>query len=98
MRGTPCKYRRNRYGADMSAWLAATAGNNDEARARMLHALRRARVEALTQRQSEVLRMHFEEQMGVSDIARALGVNRSTVSRTIVRAKNRLYDRLRYTS
>lgn len=78
-------------------WMAATAGDNEESLGRLRRALRCARSEALTARQSEVLRMHFEEEMRVSDIARALGVHRSTVSRTIVRAQNRLYERLRYT-
>lgn len=85
-----------RRGIDLTTLLNA-AVDNEESLERLRRGLRCARAEALTERQSEVLRMHFEEGRRVSDIARALGVNRSTVSRTIVRAQKRLYDRLRYT-
>lgn len=85
-----------RRGIDLTTLLNAAA-DNEESLERLRRGLRCARAEALTERQSEVLRMHFEEGRRVSDIARALGVNRSTVSRTIVRAQKRLYDRLRYT-
>lgn len=99
MRGGTGGMRDTRYkrrGIDLTT-LVNTAADNEESLERLRRALRSARAEALTARQSEVLRMHFEEGLRVSDIARALGVNRSTVSRTIVRAQKRLYDRLRYT-
>lgn len=50
----------------------------------------------LTERQRQLLRMRYEENKTVSTIARELGVDKSTVSRTITRAKKRLYKCLRY--
>ena len=40
--------------------------------------------------------MRYEENKTVSAIAHELGVDKSTVSRTITRAKRRLYKCLRY--
>lgn len=92
------KHYEEGFSADMAAWLRATAGDNEERLRRMRRALRAARGEALTERQREMLELHYEEAMGVSEIARALGVNRSTVSRTLARARHRLYERVRYTA
>lgn len=91
-------YKKTKRGADMLAWVNATAPDNEEALERLHRALRHARGEALTERQRELLELHYEAGMGVSDIARTLGVNRSTVSRTLTRARRRLYERLRYTA
>jgi RNA polymerase sigma-70 factor (ECF subfamily) len=40
--------------------------------------------------------MHFDQDQSVSQIARELEVNPSTVTRTLQRAKRRLYRCLRY--
>ncbi len=40
--------------------------------------------------------MHFEQNMSVTEIARELGLNRSTVSRTLRRAQERLRRCLQY--
>lgn len=40
--------------------------------------------------------MNFEQNKTVTEIAQELGVNKSTVSRTLLRAKRRLYQGLRY--
>ena len=58
--------------------------------------LRRAREQELTPRQRQTLELYFDQGMTIPQIARELGVNRSTVSRTLRRAKNRLYRCLRY--
>ena len=50
----------------------------------------------LTPRQREVLALYMERDMNVTQIAAVLGVNKSTVSRTLLRAKRRLYQCLRY--
>ena len=43
-----------------------------------------------------MLRLRYEEEMSVSEIAAVLGVNKSTVSRTLARASQRLERALRY--
>ncbi|MBR3779426.1 MAG: sigma-70 family RNA polymerase sigma factor, partial [Clostridia bacterium] len=54
-------------------------------------------MEDLTERQKEMVRMHFFDEKTVSDIARELKVNRSTVSRCLSRAEKRLRRTLRFT-
>ncbi|MBR6739258.1 MAG: sigma-70 family RNA polymerase sigma factor, partial [Oscillospiraceae bacterium] len=63
---------------------------------RLKRNLRLAREQELTERQREMLRLRYEEEMSVSEIAAVLGVNKSTVSRTLARASQRLERALRY--
>lgn len=50
----------------------------------------------LTPRQREVLALYMERDMNVTQIAAVLGVNKSTVSRSLHRAIRRLERCLRY--
>ena len=50
----------------------------------------------LTPRQNQMVTLYFVRQMPMRDIAQKLGVNVSTVSRTIARGKTRLRRALRY--
>lgn len=52
--------------------------------------------EELTPRQRQVVHMYYIDQMLMKDIAEALGVNVSTVSRTLCRGRDRLRRCLRY--
>ncbi len=96
-KGTPYNLRSNEFYGDMAAWLRATAPDNENDILRLKRNLRMARQEELTPRQRQMLKMRFEQKMSVTDIAQELDVNKSTVSRTIRRAKARLYRCLRYT-
>ena len=96
MKGTPYSIRNNEFYGDMAAWLRANAQDNDGELLRLKRNLRLARQEALTARQRQLLRMNFEQNKAVTEIAQELGVNKSTVSRTLLRAKRRLYQCLRY--
>ena len=96
MKGTPYSIRTNEFYGDMAAWLRANAQDNDGELLRLKRNLRLARQEALTARQRQLLRMNFEQNKTVTEIAQELGVNKSTVSRTLLRAKRRLYQCLRY--
>lgn len=82
--------------ADFAAWMAGRAGDNGGDLRRLRRNLRVAREEVLTDRQRELLRLHYEEQLGVREIARREALAPSTVSRTIARAKHKLYNHLRY--
>jgi len=55
-----------------------------------------ALAEELTPRQQEMVQMYYVDQMLMADIAEELGVNISTVSRTISRGRDRLRRCLRY--
>ena len=63
---------------------------------RLRRNLRRAREQELTPRQREILALYYDRGLKMPQIARKLGINRSTVSRAVKRAKERLYRCLRY--
>ncbi|MCC8090549.1 MAG: sigma-70 family RNA polymerase sigma factor [Oscillospiraceae bacterium] len=54
--------------------------------------------EELTERQAQMVRMYYIEQHTMQDIAQTLGVNCSTVSRTLKTARVKLRRCLKYTS
>lgn len=97
MNHTPFNTRASEWQGDLTVWLQESAGDNSERLERLRRNLRRAREEELTPRQRELLELYFDQGMTIPQIARRLSLNRSTVSRTIRRAKERLYRCLRYT-
>lgn len=70
--------------------------DNEEIVERLRRNLRRARVRELTQRQEEVVHLYYEANMSIGEIAKEMGVNRSTVYRTLERAKKKLRQFLQY--
>ena len=88
--------RSSEWLGDMTVWLRDNANTNSELLARLRQNLRRARQQELTPRQQQVLTLYYDQGMNMTQIAQTLGVNCSTVSRTIRRAKQRLYRCLRY--
>lgn len=81
--------------AQLAQWRQGDGANSQR-----LRRLRRRLPDALaelTPRQREMLRLQYEQELSVTDISRQLGVNKSTVSRCLRRARQRLYDRLRFT-
>lgn len=50
----------------------------------------------LTERQKQMLRLYYLEQIPMKEIARLLGVNQSTVSRTLKTVREKLEVCLRY--
>ncbi|MDO4812036.1 MAG: sigma-70 family RNA polymerase sigma factor [Eubacteriales bacterium] len=96
MQNTPYSIRNNEVYGDMAAWMQANAEDNESDVRRLKRNLRLAREEELTPRQRQLMQMRYEENMSVTQIADALGLDKSTVSRTITRAKQRLYKCLRY--
>lgn len=81
---------------DFSAWVRSNAADNEEQRDRLRRNLRLAMEQELTPRQKEMVSLYFYQGLNVSRIAEKLSVNRSTVSRTLRRAKDRLYHSLQY--
>ena len=97
MSATQFKNRSSEWIGDMTVWLRANAGDNSEQMTRLRRNLRRAREQELTQRQREMVALYYDRGMTMPQIAERLGVSRSTVSRTLRRARDRLYRFLRYT-
>ncbi len=96
MANIPYKSRCSETPGDFSTWLREQGGDNSEQLGRLRRNLRRAREQELTPRQQQMLRMYFDDGQNMVEIAEVLGVNRSTVSRTLMRARRRLYRCLRY--
>ena len=71
-------------------------GDNSERLSRLRRRLPDALAE-LTPRQRQMIRLQYQENMTVTQIAQQLRVNKSTVSRCLRRARQTLYSRLRFT-
>ena len=96
MSTTHYKRRNSALSGEMRAWLREMAGDNREQRARLLRNLRLAREQELSERLQQVIRLYYDCEMTIPCIARELKVAPSTVSRTLKRARERLYRCLRY--
>lgn len=91
------RYKRGgMYAADMAIYSRAMAGDNSRQVARLKHNLVRALQEDVTARQRELLLLYYGEQLNMRQIGERLGVDKSTVSRTIKRGEARLQRCLRY--
>ena len=88
--------RGGQWLADMAIWMRNNASDNSELLTRLYRNLRLAREQELTPRQQEVLALYYDQGLNIPQIAAQLGVNCSTISRTIRRARQRLYRCLRY--
>ena len=93
MKSIPCE---NWDGVSLQRWKMERAEDNGEQMRRLFKNLPRAMYEDLTERQREVVQLHFLQGLSVTAIARQLGVSKSTVSRTIARATDKLFHALRY--
>lgn len=82
--------------ADRSLWERDAAPDNDEQLERLRRNLRLAREQVLTPRQKEVLELYYERGLNTGQIALKLGLNVSTVTRTLARARKNLYEALRF--
>ena len=91
------RYRRGTgYAADMAAYARAMSEDNSEELRFVRKNLVRALREDVTQRQRHTLLMYYNEGLNMREIGEILGVDRSTVSRTIKRGEARLRRCLRY--
>ena len=88
--------RASEWIGDLAVWTRQNAPDNGEQLDRLRRGLRRAREQELTPRQRQMLELYFDRGMNIPQIAGELGVNPSTVSRTLRRAMDRLYRCLRY--
>lgn len=93
------KYRRgNEFREDMELYMRQLSEENtnraqlDVLRRNLVRCLR----EDVTPRQRQVLLLYYGKRMNHREIGRALGVDRSTVSKTIRRGERRLLRCLRY--
>ncbi|MBQ7980707.1 MAG: sigma-70 region 4 domain-containing protein [Oscillospiraceae bacterium] len=62
----------------------------------MLKILRKVIEEALTERQREMITLYYFDRANIPQIAEKLGVNRSTVSRTISRGRRNIMEKMKF--
>ena len=91
------RYRRGgAYAADMAVYARTMAEDNGEQRSRLRRNLIRALQEDVTPHQRQALLLYYAEGQNMREIGEKLGVDKSTVSRTIKRGEKRLQRCLRY--
>lgn len=91
------RYRRGRaYAADMAVYARMMSEDNSKELLSVRRNLVRALREDVTDRQREILLLYYDERLNMREIGLRLGVDASTVSRTIKRGEDRLRRCLRY--
>ena len=87
----------NSYGlADLRVYSELMADGNQAQMGRLKRNLSHALRQDVTQKQREYMALYYGQGMSMEAIAQACGVNKSTVSRTLKRGRQRLYRCLRY--
>ena len=92
------RYNRRRATPDLVRWASLLGEDNGEEMAVLRRRLAGALREELTPRQREVLALYYQRTMNLAQIGAALGIQPSTVSRTLRRGEERLRRCLRYGS
>ena len=80
----------------MAVYAREMASDNSAQLDRVKRNLVRALRQDVTPRQRQVLLLYYAERMNMREIGERLGVNKSTISRTIKRGEARLRRCLRY--
>ena len=87
----------NTFGlVDLTVYTRLMAEDNSQQINRLKRNLTHALRQDVTQRQREYMVLYYGQGMSMEAIARQCGVNKSTVSRTLKRGRQRLYRCLRY--
>ena len=91
------RYRRGpAYAAEMARYARMLSDDGESQSSRLKRNLVRCLREDLTPKQQRALILYYSEGLTMREIGERLGVNRSTVSRTIKRGEARLQRCLRY--
>jgi RNA polymerase sigma factor (sigma-70 family) len=80
----------------MAVYAREMAEDNSTQISRLRHNLVRALQQEVTSRQRQYLLLYYGRQINMTEIGRQLGVDKSTVSRTIKRGEERLRRCLRF--
>lgn len=93
---TALSRRDNEFWGDFTAWERENAGDNGEQMERLRRNLRKVRELELTAKQAEAVHLYYDLGMSIPQIAREKGLHKSSVSRTLARARERLKRYLQY--
>lgn len=87
----------NTFGlVDLAVYTQLIADDNRDQMNRLKRNLTHAMRQDITAKQREYMMLYYGRGMSMEAIAKELGVNKSTVSRTLKRGRQRLYRCLRY--
>ena len=87
----------NTFGmVDLAVYTNLMAEDNKDQINRLKRNLTHALRQDVTERQREYMILYYGRNMSMEAIAKQCGVNKSTVSRTLKRGRQRLYRCLRY--
>lgn len=82
--------------ADLAVYSEMMADDNREQIGRLKRNLTHALRQDITPKQREYMYLYYGQGMSMDEIGKQFGVNKSTVSRTLKRGRQRLYRCLRY--
>ena len=88
--------RSNEIWDSLAAWEAENGEDNSDQIARLRRNMRKVRQQELTPRQEEMLHLYYDLGLSIPQIASEKGLNKSTVSRTLARGRERLKRYLQY--
>lgn len=88
--------RNNEFEGDLAAWELQNSEDNSEQVERLRRNLRRVQRRELTRRQAEMIHLYYDLGLSMTQVAQRLGVNKSSVSRTLKRGRERLRKYLQY--
>lgn len=94
--GRALTLRDNECLGDLAAWERTHGSDNSEQMDRLRRNLRQIRRTELTERQAEMMHLYYDMGMSIPQIAREKGLNKSSVSRTLARGRERLKRYLQY--
>ena len=94
--GRPAGRRDSELLGELEAWERSNSADNSEQIQRLRRNLKRARAQELTRRQAEMVHLYYDLGLPMSQIGQALGVSKSSVSRTLARAREGLKRCLQY--
>ena len=80
----------------ISTLISDTEPSNSEKPRLMLKILRKVISEELTERQRQMITLYYFDKANIPQIAEMLGVNRSTVSRTISRGRRNIMEKMKH--
>ncbi len=93
---SPFSRRDNEFLGDLAAWERENSEDNSDQLARLRRNMRKVRETELTPRQAEMIHLYYDLGLSIPRIAREKGLNKSTVSRTLARGRERLKRYLQY--
>lgn len=89
-------FEANEFDAKINELAFSGSVNTQDSAEKLKKIMARVIKDDLTARQREIITLYYYKMYGVSEIAEILGISPSSVSRTIKRARDRIYKYMKY--